>query len=136
MGIKRRIITAFLLILFIGLLAGAASGTDVLYLKVGDLQPYYYAQILDSSENPVDLTGASVSFTMKDVSGTIKVNLQAATVTDAVNGKVEYRWQSGDTDTAGRYLVEFKVVPQGAGPYRVPTVPRDRAVVIITDALD
>lgn len=136
MSIKRRIITAFLLILFIGLLVGAASGVDVLYMTVGDLQPYYYAQIKDSSDNPVDLTGASVFFTMKNTRGKVKVNLQAATVTDAANGYVEYRWQSGDTATAGRYLIEFKVVPQNAKPFRVPADINDRAMVYIRNPFD
>jgi hypothetical protein len=133
----RKFRAALLLFLMMGLFAvSALAAPEVLYMKEGDLQPYYYAAIVDSDEDPVDLTGASVYFTMKDASGSVKVSLQAATVTDASNGYVEYRWQSGDTATAGRYYVEFKVVPLSGGPYRVPADPRARAVVIITEPLD
>jgi hypothetical protein len=129
---------AFWLLTFV-LLATSASATDpkVLYLKVNDLQPYYYATLEDSYENPIDLTGATVVFTMStrpDGAGTIKINRQVPIVTDAVNGKVEYRWQAGDTDTAGRYYVEFEVMPASGGKFTLPTA--DRAMVVIRDSLD
>jgi len=57
----------------------------------------------------LDLTGANATFVMKEHgSTTTKVN-SSATIVDAVNGKIEYRWNSGDTDEAGVFRGVFKV---------------------------
>lgn len=58
----------------------------------------------------VDLTGATVTFYFRE-QGAIdaKVSAGAATLTDAVNGKVEYRWAAGDLDVPGIYDAEFRV---------------------------
>ena len=105
-----------------------------LYLKRNDTQPYYFAQLVDSSNNPVDLTGASIVFTMKLVDGPIKVNRQAATITNATNGEFEYRWSAGDTDTPGIYNIEFEITLAGGGKLSAPA--NEDAQVIIKESLD
>lgn len=80
-------------------------------IKKGDLDPTYSGQLLVNGL-PVDLTGRTVQFIMKDAAGVLKVNA-AATITDAVNGRIEYRWVSGDTDTPGTYRVEWEVTTAG-----------------------
>jgi hypothetical protein len=109
---------------------------DTLRLKKNDLQPYYYAQLKDAADNPVDLTAAAIVCTMRAADGTLKIDRQSAgiSITDAANGKFEYRWQSGDTDTAGKYFIEFEITPQSGGKFTVPA--DSAAVVLITDSLD
>jgi hypothetical protein len=79
-----------------------------------DTKPYLEFEITQDG-TPVDLTGATVKFYMKDaVSGSIKINGATCSITDAVNGKCRYVWQSGDTNTIGTYLGEVGVTfPDG-----------------------
>jgi len=107
-----------------------------LIMKRNDLQPYYYAEIKDADGNPVNIAGAAIVCTMKGSAGTLKIDRQSAgiNITDGPNGKFEYRWQAGDTDTPGKYYIEFEVTPAAGGKFTVPA--RDRAEVIIVDSLD
>jgi len=109
-----------------------------LYLKKNDLQPYYYAQVKDSDAAVVDITSATIYCTMKLIGGAIKINRQTAgiNVSDAANGKFEYKWQAGDTDTAGRYQIEFEVNPTSGGKFTIPADPDDKAEVRIKGSLD
>lgn len=110
--------------------------TAKLRLKRNDLQPYYYAQVKDAAGNPVDLTAAAIVCTMRATDGTLKIERQSAgiSITEAANGKFEYRWQSGDTDMAGKYFIEFEITPQSGGKFTVPA--DSSAVVLVTDSLD
>jgi len=78
----------------------------------------------------VDLTGATVAMLMRDdTNGEIKVDLGAATITDAATGTVSYAWQAGDTDTAGMFYVEW-VVTFGDGTKRsLPVQGFDRVLI-------
>lgn len=108
-----------------------------LYIKKNDLQPYYYGQVKDASGAVVDITGATVRVTMKNAStGTLKIDrgTTGITVTDAANGKFQYAWQSGDTNTVGTYYIEFEVSPVGTGKFTVPA--NELATVIVADSLD
>ena len=59
---------------------------------------------------PVNLTGCTVRFYMKDaVSGSTKISGATCTVTDAANGKCRYDWTGTDTNTVGTYLGEVEV---------------------------
>lgn len=58
---------------------------------------------------PYNLTGKTVAFRMRPLdSDTLKVD-GVAQVTDATNGWVRYDWQTGDTDTAGKYAAWWSV---------------------------
>jgi BppU N-terminal domain len=123
-------------ILFLGLSCSANAVND-LYLKQGDLQPYYYAQITDKN-GPVNLSGSTATayFSMRDfnnVNATPKINRQSAVVTNPASGLLEYRWNAGDTDTPGTYAAEFYIIPTNGAGYSVPT--RDQARVIIVKNL-
>lgn len=77
-------------------------------IKQNDTSPSLQATLKDAALLPIDLTGASVKLHMKSVDNTLKIN-DLMTVTDTLNGIVQYDWQSGDTDTVGTYFVEFQV---------------------------
>jgi len=109
----------------------------LLTIKKNDLQPYYFAQVVDSDEDPVSLVDATIYCTMKSTEGNIKINRQTAgiNVTNPGNGNFEYQWQSGDTDTAGKYYIEFEINPLAGGKFTIPAGD-DKAIVIIQDSLD
>ena len=77
-------------------------------VKDDSYPPLEFSVIKDGA--PVDLTGATIVFFMKNSStGTVKVNGGSCTTTDAANGKCRYTWGATDLDTAGDYVGEIQV---------------------------
>jgi len=112
---------------------------EAIYIKQNDLQPYYYAQVKDADNAVVIITGATIYCTMKNArTGVLKIDRQntGITISDATNGKFHYAWQSGDTDTVGKYYIEFEINPGSGGKFTVPAKPGDMAEVYITESLD
>jgi hypothetical protein len=70
---------------------------------------------LTQDGSPVDLTGCTVKFYMKDATtGTVKINGNACVITDATKGKCRYNWSGSDTNTVATYLGEVEVTfPDG-----------------------
>lgn len=68
----------------------------------------------------LNLTGCTVTFTMKDRTGAVKVNAAAVDLTNAVNGEMEYRWVSTDVDTVGTFLGTFRIVLGSGKPLTLP----------------
>lgn len=58
----------------------------------------------------MDLTGATVTFSMENAAGTNKITNATARITDAPGGVVRYEWASADLDTVGSYTGQFKIV--------------------------
>lgn len=77
----------------------------------GNTAPAFAVQLTRARDGTVfDLTGSSVAFYLREKNArTAKVSNQPCTITDAANGKVEYRWASGDLDLTGIYDAEFRV---------------------------
>ena len=112
-------------------------GLKTLQIVQHDLQPYYFFQVKDSN-GVVNITGATIRTTMKDIcTGTLKINraTDRVIVTDAVNGLGELRWQSGDTNVLGTYAIEFEITPGSGGKFTVPTRGQ-RALIQIVQSLD
>jgi hypothetical protein len=129
-----RIIAFIFTVLFIPVSVWAV---DPVYIKKNDLQPYYYARILDPNDVAVDITNATIYVTMKNISnGTLKINRQTTglNITDGTNAEFEYRWQLGDTSVAGQYSIEFEVNPLAGGKFTVPA--SKAAIVNVIDSLD
>jgi hypothetical protein len=84
-------------------------------IYAGDLGPSI-ADTIKIDGEPVDLTNATVTFSMRPERGsTLVVNggdVQLAT--DPTTGGVRYDWQDGDTDVPGDYLGWWSVTPAGA----------------------
>lgn len=101
-------------------------------IKQRDRRKYLKATAYDSSGSVMDLTGLTAVFNMwKKSDKTVKVSRQAANITDAANGELEYRWQAGDTDEVGEFEGEFETLDSGNLPY---TLPEDGYIQItITD---
>lgn len=108
-------------------------------IKNGDTAPSY---VFDLQDDPlgtaaaIDLTDAtSVRMKMRLTKTNGAPALDAAmTVTDAVNGRVTYDWQAGDTDVPGTYDVEFEIHWSDG---TIETVPNSGyKTVVVTDDLD
>ena len=97
------------------------------FIEVGSLDPPMATTLCDGAGLPIDLTGATVTVE----SDNADFDGSSCTITDAVNGEVEYRWSAGDTATTGVYEVVFRVDHAGSGnPQRIPPGAPDQAAAI------
>lgn len=79
-------------------------------IKQNDTSPAIQTQLLDGNGDPVNITGASVTFHMRTApAGATKIDASATIVT-ALTGTVNYTWTGTDTDTPGTYEAEFEVI--------------------------
>lgn len=84
------------------------------YIKQADTAPPLVAILKDATLEPVDLTGTTLRFIMSASTTATPTVDQPAELVDAVNGRVRYLWQTGDTDIIGSYKAEFEVTwPDG-----------------------
>lgn len=94
------------------------------HIKKDDLDPAIKIRLYQGSYSvPFDLTDYSGVFSMAPVDDqeTPKVDSQTVNITSPTDGEAEYRWQSGDTDTAGKYYFEFKFTKAGKS-FTVPVI--------------
>ena len=98
-------------------------------IRKGDRLPTLTATLLDAA-GPINLTGTTVAFKAK--SGATLIS-GAATITDAVAGKVEYAWGANDTSIVGAYLAKFEVTYPGSKLLSVPNT-KDISFDVLTDA--
>jgi hypothetical protein len=90
-------------------------------LKQGDLAPKIQSP-LTSNGTAVNLTGATVLFRLKRLSGAFVFSKTATIVSPATNGIVEYQLVSGDLAalTPGAYLGEWVVTYADTRVQRFP----------------
>lgn len=93
-------------------------------MKQDDTGPALGIKVTKESDNtPLDLTGATATFSMRQEGETTsKVDNASATVTGTTTGLVEYAWDAADTDTAGTFRGEFTITLNGG---EIITVPND-----------
>ena len=103
-------------------------------IKKNDTGPKLSLTLQDAAGSAIDVSGATLRFHMKAYGATtLKVDA-AATIVDADDGKVEYAWQTGDTDTAGTFYGEIEVT---YGDSTVETFPNNSYfTIIIQEDLD
>ena len=80
--------------------------------------PKVTVQVLDG-DDPVDLTGAAVTFTLRDATGAAVVLDAAAVLLNATQGIVEYQLKSADVDDVGFFFAQFKITISGES-YLIP----------------
>lgn len=86
-------------------------------IKKGATEPALVATLRDDNGNPVDLTGATVHFRMKQPGSDVRQVDDTCLVTDSSEGQVTYNWSDGDTDTVSHYNAEFAVDYGGGSDY-------------------
>lgn len=100
-------------------------------IKRNDTEPPLKATLEDGDGDPVDVSGATVTFHMKESrSGQTVVDKPATLVNDGEDGQVKYSWDGEDTEDAGEYDAEFEV-EYGAGG--VETFPNSGFLTVEVD---
>ena len=96
-------------------------------IKRNDTGPRLLFALTPADE--IDLTGATVRFSMRSRAGVLVVNrVVAVIITETGTPTVAYDWQPADTATAGVYEAEFEVTYSGAA---VETFPNNGYISII-----
>ena len=80
--------------------------------------PKVTVQVFDG-DTAVNLTGAAVTFTLRDAQGAAVVLDAAAVLLDATNGIVEYQLKDADVDDVGFFFAQFKITISGES-YLIP----------------
>jgi hypothetical protein len=94
-------------------------------LRVNDTSPNRRAQLVDANGTLLNLTGCTVTYalwtrpTLTIPVSSLKFS-HAATLLFAELGFVQYAWQAGDTDTAGKYDEEWTITDSGGNIFTVP----------------
>lgn len=97
------------------------------WITQGDTWPPITVSLTGSDGEAVDLTGATVTFSMRTASGTVLIDKASCSVTNAVAGEVMYTWTDTDTAVAGEHQAEFEVtLPTG----KVESFPNDSYLLI------
>jgi hypothetical protein len=108
-----------------------------IYMVQGDTLPVLTVTLMHSDGvTPYVLTGATVTFTMKDATtGNVLVNAKACTFdgTSGADGVVIYTWQTGDTVTATTCNCEFQVTFVTGQILTFPAIQNDLKVVFRPD---
>lgn len=105
--------------------------SDTFTIKQNDTRPKIRVQLAETGEGALDLTTAEkVYFLMRakaDADPTSpKVKGECAFVNKS-EGKVEYTWEEGDTDTIGEFKAEWEIHYEDGG---IETVPNDGYVIV------
>jgi hypothetical protein len=107
---------------------------ETFYIKQNDTASFLTRDLKDAFGSPVNVTGASVVFSMRvKPAGTMKITRQDGVVVNAGIGRVRYEWASdgSDTNTADEYEGEFQVTYADG---KIQTFPNDGHIpIVITD---
>ena len=102
------------------------------YIKQNDTRPELDTFLRDDKDRSINITGATVKFSMRNASTNVgKISLAAVTVVSSTAGRVKYSFTASDTDTAGNFDGEFQVTFIAG---QIETFPNDGYIkVIVTD---
>jgi len=107
---------------------------ETFYIKQNDTASFLTRDLKDAFGAPVNVTGASVVFSMRvKPAGTMKITRETGVIVNAGIGRVRYEWASdgSDTDTADEYEGEFQVTYANG---KIQTFPNDGHIpIVITD---
>lgn len=88
----------------------------------GNLDPPIRRRLVsEETGSPISLAGATVTFTMTAMDGTVKIDAAVCAVeTPAADGLFRYDWTLGDTDTRGKFEGRFTITLSSARPVDAP----------------
>jgi hypothetical protein len=100
------------------------------FLCVGDQLPLIAEQLVNGDGTFPNLTGATVAFTVRDLTHASAVFGGAATVLDPIAATVQYTWQVSDTTAAGTYIYRWIVTFPGGKQESFPNGDTPRQLLI------
>jgi hypothetical protein len=101
------------------------------FIKQNDTVAAIQRDLKDAFGVPVNVTGATVKFSMRvKPKGSVKINAAAATVVDGGAGRVKYTFTASDTDTADTYESEFQVTYSDGG---IQSFPNDGHIDVVIE---
>jgi len=98
------------------------------HIKQSDTKPQIQDTLQDDDGTVIDLTGATVTITAEDSSGTVKIDAQSGTHNDT-GGVATYAITASDTDTAGEFTYEWEITFADGSVQTVPTIGTNLLVV-------
>lgn len=103
-------------------------------IKEGDLYPPVETVLRDGNGDPVDLTGATVTFSMTAYGESVRKVDGAAVTGDTggaldATGVVEWHPTADDVDTLGTFKATWRVAYPSGKPQTFPTVGTDIVIV-------
>ena len=102
------------------------------YFGQNDTGPALTDTLYDANGNVVDLSGATVHFTMTDRFGVVVINAAAATiVAPTTGGVVSYAWQSADLAVAGTFRAKWVVTFSGGGVESFPNADGSSTLLVV-----
>ena len=102
---------------------------DTFYIKQNDTLQRITRDLRDAFGAPVNLTGATVTFSMRvKPAGAVKVSAATANIVNAGLGRVRYNWVAANTDTSDEYEGEFQVTFSDG---TIQTFPNDGYIPVI-----
>lgn len=103
---------------------------DIFSIKQGDTLPVLRATIYEpGGSTPTGLHDCTVILLIRDTGGDTLLSAECSII-DAAQGRVEYQWQAGDTETVGVHRGEFRVIH----PSGIATVPnRGHFLISVTE---
>lgn len=110
----------------------ADNNTKRFEIKQDSTMPRLETVLLDGDGQPLDLTNAtSVTLRMRLCAHprTLKLANATAGFTASATGEVWYQWVAGDTDTVGKYDIQWTVTYPGGGVEKVPSKGFDQVEV-------
>lgn len=105
-----------------------------LTIAKGARRPQLQVKILDGF-TPVSVTGTTVTFSMEDEAGTLKVDGQTGSIVDAAKGIVGYDFAAADVDTVGIFFGQFTVAIGGTS-FLVPNNRTQKLRIVISAKVD
>lgn len=85
-----------------------------LFIRAGDTSPAFTDTILTAAGEPYNLTGKTVTLTLRSLRSASPVKLaNAVTVVTPASGAVKYEWATTDTAAPGLYNAEWHVTTDG-----------------------
>lgn len=99
-------------------------------MKRNDTRPYIAVELVrGDGTTPAFAAGDTVRFSMRDRSGSLKID-RATAVPSLGTNSVEYRWTAGDTDVAGDFEAEWEVTYQDGSIESFPGLGFDIVTII------